>query len=57
MTKNWIQVSTPDERGGKNRGAPVETIRGAYLEYTESGAAWMFDERSLTSEATAIVRQ
>ena len=55
--KNWIQVSTSHEHGGKNRGAPVETIRGAFLESTDGGAVWLFDESSLISEGTSIVRQ
>lgn len=57
LMKNWIQVSTSHEHGGKNRGAPVGTIRGAYLEPTEEGAVWLFDESSLISEGTAVVRQ
>jgi hypothetical protein len=55
--KNWIQVSTSHEHGGKNRGAPVETIRGGYLESADGSAVWLFDESSLISEGTSIVRQ
>jgi hypothetical protein len=35
----------------------VETIRGAFLESTDGGAVWLFDESSLISEGTSIVRQ
>lgn len=57
LMKNWVQVSTSHEHGGKNRGAPLETLRGAYLESAGGGAVWLFDESSLISEGANVVRQ
>lgn len=57
LEKNWIQVSTEQEHGGKNRGARLETIRGAYLEPTPIAAVWLFDNSSLIARGSSIVRQ
>ena len=57
LSKQWIQLSTSHEHGGKNRGAPLETIQGAYVETEGAGAVWLLDDSSLISHGGDIVRQ
>lgn len=55
LRENWLSLSTEAERGGKNRGAAQETIRGAYLKPHGSSQVWVVDPSSLVRDGTAHV--
>ena len=55
MKEDWLSISTDAERGGKNRGARQETIRGAYLKSHLEGKVWAQDPSSLVKAGTLHV--
>lgn len=57
LNQKWLSLSTDAERGGKNRGAPQETIQGAYLKPHLGSQVWEQDPSSLVGEGTYHVLQ
>lgn len=55
LNESWLSLSTEAERGGKNRGAAQETIRGAYLKPHAGSQVWVHDASSLVKDGTAHV--
>lgn len=55
LKEEWLSISTDAERGGKNRSASQETIRGAYLKPHAGSRVWAQDPSSLVSEGASHV--